>query len=855
MTAPTERIKLTPIQRHYLVTALSQMQMQKEWGHLERLGALTKFGNPFSHERPVLKRLKAELDKTEKGYIDRKNVEDDTVPAGDADLKEDTGNLECPESPLLRHLFHCHLRTVPGLDEAPDTYFSQRWQPLFDEAALRNFSHSAERAEMSKRRFYPILATRYLGAFVARGVGIRADEGELRGPGPGDPGTEAWDVGKKWGAGTCKRGLAHPVRIDDVLMAKIDGLFDGAEGEAWKRAGAETKRVHGAWQQWKEDVIENETGLERTFNQLDISNIKNLPPNYRSAAEYARNFAAEWMRYFVVVQPGADELFSALKIIHMLFPYWGAIQLLRVANAQKVIAGILAILLARPGGTPSLIQRIVSAVVGSQAKALEKKLIKPLRQVIGDSRITQAVDAYVNRGSWTEKAAVKKEAQEGWNDILTVILLRAQALPEEETMEMQQAFITSPLLSDIELAYPPSCLHEDERRPPPVLNATNGPLALKFAQSKLYLRNVLKKRDREQVVAMSNSSLIPATIKDTLNAVFYKAISTIAKHANLAARLGDLQAFNNDAIHVRSHSLNTRADWIALAARHENSLFLFFHEMASIIAPLAEWTQYGVDYMALSTTDPLHPDNDAAERIEVNVEDLMAQSGLSPEENKKILDEVDALSTHVLYSKVRIELETRRTYLSALPDAVPPSGLSRADVPTESMRQRIEDVDSLLAELMQAEGIQREDGTCRSSARGTEAHLYPWAYFDQPDPTGQQLTRLDVDGEKSSTPPPPPRFEPTEVSAPIPSMPTTRKLLPAWTMVLERALPNWEDAVKNEPGRPGAASDQEGGSGGGGGGRTGLGETQTDAGSSVYTSAGTVRSKGGISRLFGRQNK
>ncbi|KAL9939520.1 hypothetical protein V8E36_001337 [Tilletia maclaganii] len=842
MASEAQLIELTPVRRHYLIKVLSQMQMEKEWAHLERLGALTRYGNPFTAERPKLTRLKAELDKAEKDYIRQTDDDGGTGESAGGEAREDSDASDAPDSPLLRHLFHCHLRTLPGLNQAPDKYFNERWQPLFDEAALRSFSHSAERGEVSKRRFYPLLVTRFLGAFVARGVGIRG-HGELRGPGTGEPGTEAWDVGKKWGAGTCKRGLARPIRIDDELMAKIDGLFAGAEGEVWKRAGAETRRVRGSWQQWKERIVEQETGLEETFNQLDIRNIKNLDVKYRNATEQARNFAAEWMRYFVVVQPGADELFSALKIIHMLFPYWGAIQLLRVANAQKLIAGILAILLARPTGTPSLIQRVVSAVVGGQAKALEKKLIKPLRQVINDTRITDAVDAYVKRGSRVEKEAIKREAQQNQHDILTAVLLRARAVPEVELLQLQRAFIASPYLSDLDLAYPPECLEKSERRSPPSLRAIDGTLALKFARSKLYLRNVLKKRDRQQAAAMANSSLIPATIKDTLNTVFYQAIATIARHANLASRLADLQRFNNDAINVRMKSKNTRADWIALAARHEQSLYMFFHEMASIIALFQAWCQYGLDYMALSTTDPVHPDNDKAKRLEVDVDELLAGSGLSAQEQADIIKEVDGVARYTLFSKVRVELETRRNYLQALPDAVPPSGLSREDVPTDAMRRRIEDVDALLLELMRTEGIEPEDGICRSAARGTETQYFPWAYFDAPDPCGQQLTHDRVIQDKLS----PPAFHPTEASAPIPVLPATRSLLLAFAKVIRNAVPDWEHAVKNEPGRAGTAI------------KSAAQQRQVDDAASVRTektqSQQDRKSKNTLGKLFGRSKK
>jgi hypothetical protein len=49
---------LTVYQRHYLLKALVSIQMQQEFSDLEKLGALTQYGFPFSLERPKLKRIK-----------------------------------------------------------------------------------------------------------------------------------------------------------------------------------------------------------------------------------------------------------------------------------------------------------------------------------------------------------------------------------------------------------------------------------------------------------------------------------------------------------------------------------------------------------------------------------------------------------------------------------------------------------------------------------------------------------------------------------------------------------------------------------------------------------------------------
>jgi hypothetical protein len=57
--------------------------------------------------------------------------------------------------------------------------------------------------------------------------------------------------------------------------------------------------------------------------------------------------------------------------------------------------------------------------------------------------------------------------------------------------------------------------------------------------------------EREQANAIASGSLIPTIIKDSLENVFYGIIKSIANVSDLSARLGDLQAFNEDLIQVK----------------------------------------------------------------------------------------------------------------------------------------------------------------------------------------------------------------------------------------------------------------------------------------------------------------
>lgn len=792
----TQSVKpLTPHQRHYLLKALVSLQMQNEWSELEKLGALTQYGYPFTLDRPRLKRVKDKNLQLDGDFArgDFEELADD--PYGDVDEDEIRKQEGLMEPLILRHMFHAHLHTFPGLDQAPLKYWQKRIQPFFDEMAARNFSTSIERSETTSRHFYTLALTRYLGGFFSRGVGVRG-EGELRGSGKGLPGTDRWGKGKEWGKGTVKRGLDKPVRPDEDLMNRIDNLFDGREGEVWRRARKETTRVKRDWQAFKEFTIERESGLEEAIAYLDVGNLRNLPPHYRNAEEYARHHAAYIFHSLFVNSPNADNFFNILRGIHLLFPYWGAKQLLKVANAQTMIQGILSLLLARPAGAKSLVQRIFVSVIGGQASTIHKDFVQPLAKAIKDEELCRRLEAYVKRGNRPEGKALRNRALRTDQDILATILLYAGGKQlghskKKEVQDLHDAFAESPFRGNVDAAYPDNTPPAKEGKIQKISSwgksRDEENDALKYAMLKLYLRELLRRRDRDQACQMASGSLVPSIIKESLDTVFYGPIKKIAEHADLSARLGDLQAFLDDIIRTRKAGPNTLPDWIALTARHENSLYFLFHECAPILKPFVEWIQGGADFMALSTTDPAHPANRKAKNIEVNLENLLQSDSLTDEDVDGILQETDELIEYVKWQKVWYELEMRKNFLLGTGAAIPQSGLCADDLPKNSnMRKEIEDVDGLLSQLMEQDGVRVEDGTVSNKARGTEIRDFPWAWFDAADPLHQHL---DVHGNLS--------YEPRSTSAKVPSLVHLRKALDPFQQALLEKLPAWKEGNAN----------------------------------------------------------
>ncbi|CBQ68116.1 conserved hypothetical protein [Sporisorium reilianum SRZ2] len=774
---------LTP-QRHYLLKALVMLQMQSEWKELEKLGALTEYGYPFSSHRSKLTRVKT----FERGEDAGEYAGAARDPYANDDAMREGEDLQEPL--LLRHLFHVHLRSFPGLDEAPEKYWQKRIQPFFDEMAARNFSTLLERGEVSKRHLYSLAITRYLGSFVARGFGVRGHD-ETRGPGLGEPGSEKWGVGKDWGKGTVKRGLDRPARIESQLMEQIDNLFEGEGGRLWRAAGKEWALVRRDWCAFKESIIESETGLEEVISYLDIGNIKNLPAQYRNSVEYARISAAYIFHALFVTAPNADDLFKMVKGIHALAPYWGAKQLLKYANAETMISGILSLLLARPGGAKSLIQRVFSYVIGKEASYIQKEFVVPLRKEIGDPELTKKIEDYVRRGDRVESRHMQREARKRGEDVLTTILLSAGGKlskdAEAHVLELQRCFALSPYRGNLNLAYPETTPAGADQPPVPSWGAQGAEhtRARKFALLKLLLRECLKRRDREQAVEIASGSLIPAIIKDSLETVFfYPAIRTIAKNANLSERLGDLQKFIDDMLEVKKRGDDGIEAWIALAARHEQSLYVLFHECAPISKRLWDWSQLGLDYMALSTTDPAHPADRRVPNLEINFEEFLQDARLSDSDVKKILAEADKLAKYTKWSKVRFELESRKNYLLGKPEAGHPGGVSEQDITDERLRREVADIDAMMEDLMADAGEKVDDGSCEDGVRGTEKYDFPWAFFDEVDPLNQHLAGEEEVG--------PLRVPKVAVGYAPPSLKHIRRLQPLFGELLASKLPEWQ---------------------------------------------------------------
>lgn len=776
-------VSLTPIQRHGLLKSLVMMQMQQEFLDFGRPGILTQYGFPFaSDSSEVQKRRRMQL-----ALFSRKKSD------GGAMNKDAVDALHEPL--ILRHMYQVHLRQFPGLRDASLAFWRKRIQRLNDAFTSCSMSTSRERSEYVLTHMLSLVGTQYLGLFFARGVGVRGPD-EERGPGIGEPGSEQWGVGKHWGAGTVKRGLDKPYELNANDLELINSLFRGEDQDVWVAAGRESRRVQKDWAAFKEQIIEQETGMEEIVEYLTVSNVNNLPPHLQNTEEWVRIHVAQVMRWLFVESPAADDLFNFVRVVHMLFPYWPARQILKIANAQIMIQMMLSLLLAQPGGTKSLFQRIVGFVVSRGISSIQREYIEPIRKELNDPALVQKIEAYVRHKSNHETDRMEAESKRTGNDMLTTILLsstepRLDAGMRDYVMDLQRAYAASPYRSKPDLAYPSTTPRGKDKPPIPGWGVSVGDAskARMFALLKLLLRESLNKRDREQFSSLLSTSLVPDILRDGLNIVFYDAIHAIASVANMSDRLGDLQKLIEDMINVRKNTDNAPERWTDLANKHHEFIYFFAHECAPVAKPVWEWCQNACDYMSLSTTDPVNPADRSAENIEVNLDEMMQDERLSSADVDGILDEMEQLEQWSRWQKIRRELEFRKTFLLSLTPAA--SGLWRESLPSTTMKDAVADVDGLMQDLIEAEDIPLDDGKC-DAVRGSERGNLPWAFFDKEDPLGQGILAEPDSAEHRVLKP--------RADVQPPELHHTRKLLPMFRELLVTKLPDWLDAdVNGEP--------------------------------------------------------
>ncbi|BGP10521.1 hypothetical protein JCM10049v2_006413 [Rhodotorula toruloides] len=206
-------LSLTPQDRHYLSRILINLQMQKEFSALSKVGTLTRYGNPFLSVATGPNSKPRRADEAKGGWFGLLGGGAEKRDPAFEGYRWDEEDVE--DSPICQYLYWRFLYNMPGLRNAKLEYWQENIQPFFDSFAERDLSSTVERGEVTKRRMLSLGFVRVLGTYYS----------------------------------TCYRplGPSAPARPTISMMRKIDLLVPGSMDNMWKILFPDRRVGYNAW--------------------------------------------------------------------------------------------------------------------------------------------------------------------------------------------------------------------------------------------------------------------------------------------------------------------------------------------------------------------------------------------------------------------------------------------------------------------------------------------------------------------------------------------------------------------------------------------------------------------------------
>ena len=322
------------------------------------------------------------------------------------------------------------------------------------------------------------------------------------------------------------------------------------------------------------------------------ANYIDLPTRERLCVEKASIWTAYFLHNLFVTGPSAREAVAGVRWILSLTPWWALrqvrlpppfppsfanrpsfinringsylfVQLLKITDPSKMISALLALILARPFGLPSLFQKLVSALLGSQeavcrkeAEGVESRIVSEVGAERG-KKYCEAVRAYVGGTSVDERRETGARAEREGVSLIRVIIPKEEAIPASAVPLLEK------LVSVLSMA-----------------------------------------RDYESLIEFCASATFVKMIKATLTVVLYGPLTAWSKHCKLSDRVYDLQVFLADLVETAKAKdagkfclvgscrivgtdgcwgwLVDLASFLALCQRHQQKLYYLFSVSSSL---------------------------------------------------------------------------------------------------------------------------------------------------------------------------------------------------------------------------------------------------------------------------------
>ncbi|BGP41652.1 hypothetical protein JCM10449v2_005643 [Rhodotorula kratochvilovae] len=380
---------------------------------------------------------------------------------------------------------------------------------------------------------------------------------------------------------------------------------------------------------FREELVKHD-GLSRVFATIrKTENVQDLPIEYRKVMEWARISLASTIYQLFLGSDNSSSVFSQMKRMHGMMPYFMLRGILRISNPVAMIRSVLDLFLARPFGSTSLLQRMFTSGLDTEVRDLRDDAELVARK-IGDDRLCAKVRQFVDAPK-DEQDAFRLDAAAENIDLLTVIL-RSPTAPRLDARAMQY-------LARCAVRYDEYKRRRDALSDPDDDEGPDNDEAWLYEDLHVYRRLITKARDKEQLIELIFEGSTSELLKDIVT-IFYEPLAKVYKAANIADSLSDLQAFIQDLIKTVEYAEEANLTepqrtvqlFVDLVARHEERFYHFVHQVHSkgegLFDNLMSWIELFINFVRDGLPSP------------VSLDFLLPVDG---KEREDVLAEVDAL--------------------------------------------------------------------------------------------------------------------------------------------------------------------------------------------------------------------
>ncbi|GAA5950277.1 hypothetical protein JCM21900_001099 [Sporobolomyces salmonicolor] len=425
-------------------------------------------------------------------------------------------------------------------------------------------------------------------------------------------------------------GSMVPKDADVIDMMKRE-LIDDARRTARiapaQSAAEKVRTMRNYWSTVEDEIIQHDGLADISAALKAVPRIEKLPLKYQKVLESLRFNFAETLFDLLVDGEDSGSTFAKFKSLHAAFPYFLVRQALRIKGSGLMARALQDILIGRPFGGKSLLQKILATTLDDDPARLAHEM-DCCRTRIGSTVMTEKLELFVHAEGREKKAIIRRYAEESGIE-LVLCIVRGSDEPRLPGYELDRV---------AQKAY----RRFIKTNPSPLMKANaKDPDVRLVLDLQIYLR--LASRDRDAVLLrelLANEDFAAAI--EVVAAPFVALLKRTYRVGNASQALSDLQAFFNQLIIIvealRSRIQDPQKSIRVLArllGRHQQSLHTFLrsiHRNETIVEETLQWFWTASVFLRRGLAEPVKLDH-------VVPPDL-------PEEKAYLLDELEELTAY-----------------------------------------------------------------------------------------------------------------------------------------------------------------------------------------------------------------